>query len=124
MEEKVLYLGTVVYPLRDGKILLGYKTEKIGANCWNGYGGSYEDTDNDLEECAVRELEEESGIVGETDSLTKIAIVDFHNTKTDGSQFVSEIHFYTLTQFINTPLSTQTMINPTWFDTNNLPWRE
>ena len=38
-EEKVSLNATLCYPIRDNKILLVLKAQKIGQGCWNGYGG-------------------------------------------------------------------------------------
>jgi hypothetical protein len=37
-KEKVLSRATVCFLTKEDKILLGMKTRKIGAGCWNGYG--------------------------------------------------------------------------------------
>lgn len=39
MEEKTLLKAVIVFPLRRRSVLLAKKAEKIGAGCWNGYGG-------------------------------------------------------------------------------------
>ena len=61
-EEKVLFNATVCYPVRDGKVLLAFKTCKIGANCWNGYGGGIEQGET-LAGAALWEAGAESGTV-------------------------------------------------------------
>jgi len=121
MEEKVLFNATVCFLVKEDKILLGLKTKKIGKGSWNGYGGGIED-DESPEDAAVRELREETaGVVATPDDLEKIAIVDFHNTKTDGSVFVCKVHFYLVKNWEGEIKETEEMVNPTWFDKNNLP---
>ncbi|MFA6393029.1 MAG: NUDIX domain-containing protein [Candidatus Paceibacterota bacterium] len=122
-EEKVLFKATVVIPVKEGKVLLGMKTRKIGVGCWNGYGGGIEDGESVLE-CAVRELEEESGLKAMQESLEKVAIVDFHNEKSDGSTFVSRVHFFLAKNWNGEPIETEdgAMINHTLFDIENLPY--
>lgn len=122
-EEKVLFKATVCLPIKDGRVLLGMKTRKIGMGCWNGYGGGIEDGENVLE-CAVRELEEESGLKTQQKDLEKVAIVDFHNEKSDGSMFISRVHFFLLKDWEGEPRETEdgAMITPTFFDYDNLPY--
>jgi 8-oxo-dGTP pyrophosphatase MutT (NUDIX family) len=106
-----------------GKFFLQKKAAKIGAGCWNGYGGGVESNET-IESSAIRELEEESGIKGKEESLEKIAVVDFHNTKSDGKEFVCQVHFFTLTDWEGTAVETKEMLTPTWFDIHNLPLSE
>ena len=119
-EEKILFNATVCYPVRDGKVLLALKTKKIGAGCLNGYGGGIE-TGERIAQAAVRELEEESGIVAMEEHLEKIAVVDFYNTKSDGSVFVCRVHFFTVNRWTGEPRETEEMVTPTWFDITDLP---
>lgn len=118
--EKVLTDATVCFLVRDGEVLLAMKTEKIGKGCWNGYGGGIE-AEETPEEAAVRELWEESGITAETRDIEKVAVIDFHNTKSNGETFVCKVHFYLVYGWIGEPKDTKTMITPTWFRTDNLP---
>lgn len=113
-EEKVLYNATACFLFKDNKILLALKTDKIGKDCWNGYGGGIEEGESAIG-AAIRELKEETsknkndGVVAIPENLEKIAIVDFHNTKSDGQTFVCRVHFYLV-------------IRPTWFEIDNLPF--
>lgn len=122
-EEKVLFKATVVLPIKNGKVLLGMKTRKIGMGCWNGYGGGIEDGESVLE-CATRELEEESGLKAKIEDLEKVAIVDFHNEKSDGSTFVSRVHFFLTKNWEGEPIETEdgAMIYHTFFDIKDLPF--
>jgi len=121
-EEKVLFKATVVLPIKDGQVLLGMKTRKIGMGCWNGYGGGVEGNES-MVECAIRELEEESGLKIEPNDLEKVAIVDFHNEKSDGSIFICRVHFFKAFNWKGEIKETEdgAMITPTFFDIDNLP---
>lgn len=124
-EEKVLFKATVCLPIKDGKVLLAMKTRKIGVGCWNGFGGGVEEGETILG-CAIRELEEESGLKAQPEDLEKVAIVDFHNEKSDGSTFVSRVHFFLVKDWQNEPAETEdkAMINPTFFNIDNLPYEK
>ena len=128
-EEKVLYNATACFLIKENKILLGLKTQKIGKNCWNGYGGGIEKGESAIK-AAVRELKEETsknkndGIIALPENLEKIAIVDFHNTKSDGETFVCRVHFYLVRKWEGEAQETKEMIKPTWFEIDNLPFNQ
>ena len=91
--------------------------------CWNGYGGGVENGET-LIECAIRELEEESGLKAKPEDFEKVAIAEFHNEKSDGTIFVSRVHFFLVTNWQGEPSETEdnAMITPTFFNINNLPF--
>lgn len=122
-EEKVLLLATVCFPMRGSEILLARKTRKIGAGCWNGYGGG-PNVGEGLRDAAIRELYEESGLTALSANLSKIAIMEFHNTKLDGTIFVARVHFFTLKVWQGDYGATDEMRDPTWFEVDNLPLSE
>ncbi len=123
-EEKVLLNATACFLSREDEILLGWKTRGIGKNRWNGYGGRVEEGEAVLQ-TAVRELEEETdGVIVRPEDLEKIAIVHFHNIKSDGSNFVCVVHFYLVHKWKGDVKETEEMINPTWFKKNKLPFVE
>jgi ADP-ribose pyrophosphatase YjhB (NUDIX family) len=123
-KEKVLFHATVCFLTKENKILLGMKTKKIGAGCWNGYGGGVEKNETN-EEAAIRELWEESGGVTTLPKhLEKIAIVSFHNTKSDGETFVCKVHFYLVHAWDGEIKESGEMIHPTWFNIHHLPFDE
>lgn len=121
--EKVLYNATACFLVKKKQILLGLKTKNIGKNCWNGYGGGIEEKDKSIKGAAIRELKEETEeVITLPEYLEKIAIVDFHNTKSDGKTFVCRVHFYLVRQWEGNAKETDEMIKPTWFDIDNIPY--
>ena len=119
-EEKVLFNATVSFLSRPDEILLGMKTRKIGMGCWNGYGGGIEKGETE-QEAAVRECSEEMSVVIDPKDLEKVAIVHFHNTKSDGSKFTLTVHFYLAHKWKGEVKETEEMITPTWFKKTELP---
>ena len=70
-------LATLCYVRRDGKTLMVHrikKTNDIHAGKWNGLGGKLENGETP-EECAIREIYEESGLV--VNSLTWKGLITF-----------------------------------------------
>ncbi len=121
MEEKTLLEGTLIFPVRPGKVLLGMKMLKIGKDRWNGYGGGVEAGDVSIEDRAVLELEQEAGIVASPKDLVKVAVAYFHNTKTDGTSFIAKVHVYLLYEWDGEPFPTKEMSDPTLFSVDTLP---
>ncbi len=130
-KEKTLLTATVCLLIKNKRVLLGMKTKKIGAGCWNGYGGGIKENES-LIQTAIRELEEETGrknkgkkgetyITASPKNLEKVAIMDFHNTKTDGTTFVCKVHFFLVKKWRGKPVNTEEMIDHTFFDIHDLP---
>ncbi len=119
-EEKVLLNATLCFPVREDKILLGLKMKKIGQGCWNGYGGGIENGETP-EQSMIRELWEESKVKTFPNALEKVAIIDFHNIKTDGNLFICKVHIYLLHQWEGDFQPTDEMADPTWFRKQELP---
>lgn len=119
--EKVLAHATVCFLVKENKVLLGVKGRHIGEGCWNGYGGGI-DSGEKPKEAAVRELNEETaGVIALPKDLEKIAEIDFHNTKSDGRNFICKVHFYLVKKWQGEPQETEEMLSPTWFDIDHLP---
>jgi 8-oxo-dGTP diphosphatase len=63
MEYTKHYIGACAVVMREGKILLGKRKGGAGAGSW-GLPGGHLDAGEMLADCAVRELMEETGMVG------------------------------------------------------------
>ncbi len=92
------------------------KKRGFGANKWNGFGGKVQD--ETLEEAAIRELQEECGIIATTEALEKVATLDFffpHKKEWD-----QQVHVFLLKQWQNEPQESEEM-KPEWFSFAELP---
>ena len=115
--------GTVIFVIKNGKILLAKKTRVLGIGKWNGYGGAFDSAvDKTQEDCAIREFEEESnGAKIKKDFLEKVAIITFNN----GDKLEFTVHFYIANNIIGKPTSSLEMSDPTWFPLDSLPdWND
>lgn len=117
-KEKVLTSATLSFLVKEGSVLLGFKTSGIGRGFWNGYGGGIKKGETEIR-AAVRELKEEVGITAA--HLAKVAIADFHNTKSDGKTFTCRVHIYLVKEWSGEPSQTKEMLIPTWFNVDRLP---
>src|SRR6185436_5019406 len=110
-EEKVLLNATLGFLVREEKVLLALKTKKIGQGCWNGYGGGIDDQET-LLQSMVRELKEEAKVEVLEKNIQKVAVVDFHNTKSDGGVFSCRVHVYLVHEWKGEPQPTDEMAEP------------
>ncbi len=69
---------------RPEKVLLGYKTKKIGKDCWNAPGGKVEPGET-VKKCGVRETPEETGYCVDPRFVRERGCADFYNEQEDGS---------------------------------------
>ncbi len=120
--EKVLHEATIVFLVQGKKVLLAWKTEKIGKHKWNGYGGGVKHRETPRE-AAARELFEETGhgVRVHEDDLEQGAIVHFHNRKSDGTEFMCTVHVFMTSVWTGEVLETREMVKPTWFRFADLP---
>ena len=68
--------STLVFALRAGQVLLGYKKRGLGAGKITGIGGKIEPGES-IRNAAVRELHEEAGLAAEPEALRPVAELDF-----------------------------------------------
>ncbi|HAT56868.1 MAG TPA: 8-oxo-dGTP diphosphatase [Veillonellaceae bacterium] len=110
---------SLVYPIRsDGKILLGMKKRGMGKGKWNGFGGKIEGQES-MEECAVRELYEESGLEGRPCDLIYKARLFFE--KPDEPSWNHWGFVYFLHVWKGNETSSEEM-SPRWFAVDALPY--
>lgn len=99
---------------QDEKVLLGMKKRGFGVGKWNGFGGHVEG-DESIEEAAIREVLEESGL--KVKSLEKMGVIFFEFQ--DGHQSF-EVHIFRSKDFEGEITESEEM-KPEWFNADNLP---
>ncbi len=121
MNEKKLLEATLGFLIKEGKIWLAIKTRNIGKDRWNGYGGGVEPEDKNLVGCLQRETKTESTVEINESSAEKVAIIDFHNTMSNGETFICKVHIYLVRDWHGIPQATEEMATPTNFEISKLP---
>jgi 8-oxo-dGTP pyrophosphatase MutT (NUDIX family) len=109
-------INTVVFLKKGDQVLLAMKKVRFGAGKWNGYGGK-PDAGETIEETAVRELHEESGIKANKKDLFKNGVVLFHSPVFGDV----ETHIYILNKWVGEAVETEEM-RPQWFAIGDIPY--
>jgi len=104
---------TIVH--QSQKILLGMKKRGFGAGRWNGFGGKVEEGES-IEEAAMRELREESGLVAK--NIGKRGILEFE-FKDDPK--ILQVHIFHVTDVEGDLVETEEM-KPQWFEMDRIPF--
>ncbi|KAK7022015.1 Nudix (Nucleoside diphosphate linked moiety X)-type motif 1 [Halocaridina rubra] len=105
--------------IRSGnKVLLGFKKRGFGQGKWNAFGGKVEKGES-LEEAAIREVHEESGIeiVG---GVEKVGELEF---TFEGESNLMDVHVFAAKSFKGEPVETEEM-RPQWFPIEDLPYSQ
>lgn len=93
----MLKLATLCYVRRPGQTLMLHRVKKqndMHAGKWNGLGGKFEPGESP-EECAVREVREESGLLAHRPELRGFLTFPGFRPDEDWYAFVFVIHHYT-----------------------------
>ena len=116
MEKMRPHVGVGVVVIKDGKVLLGKRKNAHGEGTWSTAGGHLEFGET-IEECAARELAEETGL-----KAVSCRIGPWTNNVIDGSK-----HYVTLFVFIDQFEGEPQLMEPhkcegwQWFDWHSLP---
>lgn len=99
------------------KVLLGMKKRGFGAGRWNGFGGKVEEGES-IEQAAIRELEEESGI--KALNFEKVGILDFSFQENNEDL---EMHIFSIKNFEGEIIESEEM-KPEWFFLDEIPFAQ
>ncbi len=118
--------ATLVFFIREGKMLLFMKMKGVGKGKRNAPGGKAEPGESS-KECAVREAFEETGgkngngkgIVARTEDLRPSGLISFFFPESTDPAFV--VACYVCEAFEGEPEETDEMTDPQWFPIHALP---
>jgi len=108
---------TLVFIRRNDQLLLGYKKRGFACGRWNGFGGKVEEGET-IEQGAIRELNEESGVV--VDRLDEVGVLMF---EFKGDRQLLEVHVFLTDTFSGTIVETEEM-RPQWYDICDVPFSQ
>jgi 8-oxo-dGTP pyrophosphatase MutT (NUDIX family) len=111
--------GTLCFLIKDGALLLGMKKRGFGAGRWNGLGGKIHEREN-IEEAALREIEEEAKVAGKAEHLEKMALLKF---RSDNPALNWDVHVFFLKMWDGEPTETEEM-RPQWFSFAQIPYEK
>jgi 8-oxo-dGTP diphosphatase len=118
--------ATLVFPIKNNRILLARKMKKVGAGKWNGFGGKPEQQDVTIRDTACRELFEETGEGIKTipENLIPKAIIDFFFFDNISDEANFSVAIYLIEKFEGEAYGTPEMQTPTWFPVSLIPYDE
>ena len=109
---------TLCFPIRDARVLLGYKKHGFGAGKMVGFGGGIEKAETP-EQAATRELLKECGLVVLESNLVFMGTLEFlFPAKPNWDQLVQ---VFVTKVWEGEALETDEM-NPAWFELDALPF--
>ncbi len=103
----------------NGKILLSMKKRGFGIGKWNGAGGKIQGQES-AEQTAVREVQEEVGVIVEEGDLEKVAEIKYSNPDPNWGMFV---HVYITRKWKGEPSESEEM-KPEWFAEKDIPFKD
>jgi len=116
----MIFIETLVYIVRDNKVLLIRKKRGLGAGLYNGVGGKVEEGEGIID-AAIRECEEEIGI--KPRNLRWSGLLEFWNYEDDKVESVHFVHVFITDSFDGKPIETEEA-EPLWFDIDKIPYHE
>jgi len=109
---------TVVFLIKDNKVLLGFKKRGFGKGNFLGIGGKVE-LDETIKQAATREVKEEINV--EIINLKQIGILKFYFPHVKDESWNQQVHVF-ITNTWNGKEQESEEIRPEWFAKNKIPY--
>lgn len=107
---------TLLFLVKDDKVLLAHKKRGVGQGYWNGVGGKLEPNET-WDQAVIRECQEEICVTPTEFKLRGILDFDFHH---NGERQLMYGQVYVCSKWEGEPKETEEM-RPEWFDIDRLP---
>jgi len=111
---KMVSIETLLYIIKDGKVLLILKKKGLGCGFYNGVGGKVEPNET-VEQAVIRECKEEVGITPK--NIRWMGLLEFYND----SRLYGYVYVFVTNEFEGTPIETDEA-KPFWFDIKEIPY--
>lgn len=109
--------ATLLFLVKDKKILLAMKKRGFGVGRLNGVGGK-PDGNESIKQTAIRECQEEISVT--PDIIKHVATLNFYFPK-DKSDWNQQVLVYFCTKWQGEPEETEEM-KPSWFEIGDIPY--
>ena len=111
-------LTTLCLLVKENEILLAIKKRGFGAGKFNGVGGKVEEGET-VEAAAVREIEEEIGVVADPANMEKVGNVKFYFK--DKPEWDQHMHVFLVKDWKGDPQESEEMA-PVWYSKSDIPF--
>lgn len=108
---------TLLFLVKDGRILLAMKKRGFGAGKWNGVGGKIEAGET-IEQALVRECQEEIGVTPR--NWVQVAELDFVQDASS-EPWHMYVHAFVTREWDGEPSESEEM-RPEWYDVDEIPY--
>lgn len=117
---------SLCFLVRDEKVLLGWKNRgfgkdrQAGKDKWNGAGGKLKPEET-IEQCAIREVEEEFGVT--PIALAQVATINFYFPHVQQEEnWNQQVCVFLVTDWQGTPRPAEEMTKIKWFKFDQIPF--
>ncbi|HEY1074197.1 MAG TPA: NUDIX domain-containing protein [Patescibacteria group bacterium] len=117
---------TVVFLMRNNRVLLARGKKRMNKGLWNGYGGK-KDPNETIRRTACREAAEEGGVLIQEMDLVYLGVMDFC-WPTQGADVgvkgvkVVRSYMFVAHNWEGEPIETDESECPTWYDPEKVPY--
>jgi len=109
--------ATLCFLIRGDEVLLAMKKRGFAVGKWNGSGGKADTEDKSIEDTAIRETREETGVTPK--KLEHVATFNFYFP--DKAEWSQQVVVYFAREWDGDPVETEEMA-PKWFKKTEIPY--
>ncbi|MGC8570841.1 MAG: 8-oxo-dGTP diphosphatase [Caldivirga sp.] len=114
----MIFLETLLYIIKDGRVLLIRKKRGLGSGYFNGVGGKVEGNE-DIYNAAIRECIEEIGV--KPRELKWMGLLEFWNYDNGNVESIHFVHVFTANDYEG-ELRESDEAEPIWFNMGEIPF--